>query len=183
MPTTTEIHDEDVAQQIQRDACRCRLPRLSAKKPMTASIDKEVSPGVCASKLFVCITCRLNNETTDEQEERPGARLIKTLSQLLEAGAPNIVQDIEIVPVECLSNCTRGCTVAVSSPGKWTYVIGALDPAQHAEDVIQFARLHHAHTEGLPVWRERPVHVRKNTIARVPPLARSATRDLETTSQ
>jgi predicted metal-binding protein len=145
---------------------------------MTALIDTEVSPRT--SKLFVCITCRLNNEAPAEQEERPGARLLQTLSQLVEAGEPNITQDIEIVPVECLSNCTRGCTVAVSGPGKWTYVIGALDPAQHAEDVIQFARLHHAHTEGLPVWRERPVHVRKNTIARVPPLRHSMTRDLET---
>jgi predicted metal-binding protein len=146
---------------------------------MTASIDTEASPPVSVSKLFVCITCRLNGETIADQAERPGARLMKTLSQLLEAGEPNIEQDIEIVPVECLSNCTRGCTVAVSSPGKWTYVIGALDPAQHAEDVVQFARLHHAHAEGLPVWRERPVHVRKNTIARVPPLPPSTTRDLE----
>jgi predicted metal-binding protein len=136
-----------------------------------------------ASKLFVCITCRVNGEVTGDQEERPGARLIKTLSQLVEADEPNIAAEIEIVPVECLSNCTRGCTVAVSGPGKWTYVIGALDPAQHAEDVIQFARLHHAHAEGLPVWRERPVHVRKNTIARVPPLPTSTTRDLETTSR
>ena len=147
---------------------------------MTASIDTEASPPFSASKLFVCITCRLNGEADADQEERPGARLIKTLSQLLKAGEPGIAQAIEIVPVECLSNCTRGCTVAVSSPGKWTYVIGALDPAQHAEDVVQFARLHHAHAEGLPVWRERPVHVRKNTIARVPPLPPSTTRDLET---
>ncbi len=145
---------------------------------MTAIIDTETSPRVSASKLFVCITCRLNNEATADQEERPGARLMKTLSQLVEAGELGIERDIELVPVECLSNCTRGCTVAVSSPGKWTYVIGALDPAQHTEDVIQFARLHHAHAEGLPVWRERPVHVRKNTIARVPPLPVSTTRDL-----
>ena len=65
----------------------------------------------------------------------------------------------------------NSCTVAVSGPGKWTYVIGALDPEQHADDVVRFARLHHAHDEGLPVWRERPVHIRKNTIARVLPLA------------
>jgi predicted metal-binding protein len=146
---------------------------------MTAAIEPETGQRLSASKLFVCITCRLNGEATAEQEERPGARLRKTLSQLVENGE----QEIEIIPVECLSNCTRGCTVAVSSPGKWTYVIGALDPAQHAEDVLQFARLHHAHAEGLPVWRDRPVHVRKNTIARVPPLPDSMTRDLETTSR
>jgi predicted metal-binding protein len=133
---------------------------------MTAIIDTEAAPDTCASKLFVCITCRLLGETTEDQEARPGARLMKILSQRLEGA-----EHIEIVPVECLSNCNRGCTVAVSGPGKWTYVIGALDPEQHADDVVQFARLHHSHADGLPVWRERPVHIRKNTIARVPPLS------------
>jgi predicted metal-binding protein len=133
---------------------------------MTDLIDTGASLRSCASKLFVCITCRLLGETTEDAQGRPGARLMRILSQLLEDGE----QAIEIVPVECLSNCTRGCTVAVSGPGKWTYVIGALDPEQHADDVLRFARLHHAQADGLPVWRERPVHIRKNTIARVPPL-------------
>jgi predicted metal-binding protein len=133
---------------------------------MRAFTDTEAAPSPSASKLFVCITCRLLGETSEEAQARPGARLMKILMQRLEDGE----QDIEIVPVECLSNCMRGCTVAVSGPGKWTYVIGAVDPEQHADDVVRFARLHHAHAEGLPVWRERPVHIRKNTIARVPPL-------------
>jgi predicted metal-binding protein len=146
---------------------------------MTAFIEGAASPRPSASKLFVCITCRLLGDTTEDQEARPGARLMEMLSQLVEASEP----EIEIVPVECLSNCTRGCTVAVSGPGKWTYVIGALDPAQHADDVVRFARLHHAHADGLPVWRERPIHIRKNTIARVPPLPQPATTNLETSSR
>ncbi|CAN5823572.1 hypothetical protein BH11PSE3_BH11PSE3_40100 [soil metagenome] len=75
-----------------------------------------------------------------------------------------------VAPVECLSNCQRSCSVAVSAPGKWTYVIGDLDPDQHAGDVLEFARLHAAHEQGLPAWRDRPVHIRKSTIARVPPM-------------
>jgi predicted metal-binding protein len=146
---------------------------------MNLSIDSAASPHPSASKLFVCITCRLLGEPTEDLEARPGARLMKLLSQLFDDGG----QEIEIVPVECLSNCTRGCTVAISGPGKWTYVIGALDPEQHVDDVVRFARLHHAHAEGLPVWRERPVHIRKNTIARVPPLAQPATTDLEAASR
>jgi predicted metal-binding protein len=134
---------------------------------MTVFVDSDASPRARASKLFVCVTCRLlGGETVDDQETRPGARLMETLSRLIEDGA----QDLEIMPVECLSNCNRGCTVAVTGRGKWTYVIGALDPEQHADDVLHFARLHQAQPDGLPVWRERPVHIRKNTIARVPPL-------------
>jgi predicted metal-binding protein len=153
--------------------------RAERGKHMTELVDNGTSLRSCASRLFVCITCRRLDEAIEDEQVRPGARLMKILSQRLEAGEP----DIEIVPVECLSNCTRGCTVAVSGPGKWTYVIGALDPDQHADDVLQFARLHQAQPDGLPVWRERPVYIRKNTIARVPPLPKQATTDSETASR
>jgi predicted metal-binding protein len=111
--------------------------------------------------LFVCVTCRGSADTP--QETRPGARLLAALQGRDTGG-------LDIVPVECLSNCQRGCTAAVTAPGKWTYVIGNLDPDLHAGDMLDFARLHRAHAEGLPVWRERPVHIRRNTMARVPPV-------------
>jgi predicted metal-binding protein len=114
--------------------------------------------------LFVCVTCRGADAAV--QEPRPGARLLA----VLQSSAPS---GVSIVPVECLSNCQRGCTAAVSAPGKWTYVIGHLDPDLHANDMLDFSRLHHAHEQGLPVWRERPAHIRKNTIARVPPMPSS----------
>ena len=113
------------------------------------------------STLFVCITCRREADPPDAV--RPGARLYAALKA--EAS------DLDVQPVECLSNCTRSCTVAVAAPGKWTYVVGHLDPERHVSDMVQFARLHRASPDGLTVWRDRPAHVRKNTIARVPPLA------------
>jgi predicted metal-binding protein len=112
------------------------------------------------STIFVCITCR--GEGDAPAEPRPGARLFAALK----AGAG----DIDVVPVECLSNCQRSCTAAVAAPGKWTYVVGRLDPDLHVDDMLQFARAHQAKDDGLPVWRERPDHVRKHTIARVPPM-------------
>src|SRR5258708_36920059 len=152
-----------------RGAARYPSPsasRAERGKHMTALTDTEAAPDACASKLFVCITCRLLGETSEETQARPGARLMEILSQRLEDGE----QDIEIVPVECLSNCTPGCTVAVSGPGKWTYVIGALDPDQHAGDVLQLARLHHAHADGRPDCRQLPVPIRNNTDTQDPPL-------------
>lgn len=112
--------------------------------------------------LFVCVTCKGSSDAA-VGEVRPGARLLSAVQ------ARNEGTDLTIVPVECLSNCERSCTAAVSAPGKWTYVIGHLDPDQHAADILSFARLHHATVDGLTVWRERPLHIRKNTIARVPP--------------
>lgn len=115
--------------------------------------------------LFVCVTCRAQG-ADGTQSERPGARLLAAIN----AASGVQREGLAIQPVECLSNCSRACTVAVTASGKWTYVIGALDPEIHADDVLTFARLHRAHDAGLPAWRERPEYVRKNTISRVPPL-------------
>ena len=115
--------------------------------------------------LFVCITCKDASAPAGDGVRpdfvRPGARLYEALKARSE---------IEVVPVECLSNCTRSCTAAVAAPGKWTYVVGHLDPDRNVADMLAFARLHDATADGLTVWRDRPEHVRKNTIARVPPL-------------
>jgi predicted metal-binding protein len=113
------------------------------------------------STLFVCVTCRREGDAP--AEPRPGARLYARLKER--------ATGIEVVPVECLSNCQRACTAAVAAPGKWTYVVGQLDPDQHIDDMLGFVRLHQASADGLTAWRERPAHVRKNTIARVPPFA------------
>lgn len=114
--------------------------------------------------VFVCVTCRLASEDAPADASRAGERLLDAIAALPEAAG------FAVVPVECLSNCNRSCTVAVAASGKWTYVLGALDPAEHARDVLSFAGLHAAHPEGVPVWRDRPQHIRKNTISRVPPL-------------
>ncbi|MBV8393472.1 MAG: DUF1636 domain-containing protein [Alphaproteobacteria bacterium] len=110
--------------------------------------------------MFVCVTCRREGEAASEP--RQGA--------VLHAALKEQASGVDIVGVECLSNCERGCTAAVSAPGKWTYIVGRLDPDQHVADLLAFARLHRDSADGLTVWRDRPVHVRKNTIARVPPL-------------
>ena len=112
------------------------------------------------STVFVCVTCRREGDAP--AEPRPGAQLYAALK--VQGG------DLDVVSVECLSNCTRSCTVAVTAPGKWTYVVGDLDPTANVDDVLAFARVHKATTDGLTVWRDRPVHVRKHTIARVPPM-------------
>lgn len=117
------------------------------------------------STLHVCVTCRGSEAVAGEP--RPGARLLAAVERrTAETGG-----GLTIVGVECLSNCSRSCSAAVTAPGKWTYVIGNLDPDLHATDILTFARQHGDHESGLPVWRERPEHIRKNTIARVPPIS------------
>lgn len=119
-----------------------------------------------ASTLYVCTTCRSAADAATADLPRAGARLLAAVERAAGEDHPGS----RIVGVECLSNCSRGCTIAVGAPGKWTYVIGNLDAEQHVADVLTFARQHSAHETGVTVWRERPEHIRKNTIARVPPM-------------
>ncbi len=115
--------------------------------------------------IFVCLTCRRNDEPLDPPEARSGHLFHERLAR----ARPG--DDIEIRPVACLSNCNRGCNVAFVSPGKWTFVVGNLDPDANADDVLTFAAQYSEHAEGLPVWRERPECIRKGVAARVPPLS------------
>jgi len=84
--------------------------------------------------------------------------------------AAGLSDGMRLQPVQCLSACSQGCAVALSSPGKWTYVYGRLDPAEHIPDILQGAARYGASDDGIVPWRERPEIFRKNSLARIPPL-------------
>ncbi len=113
-------------------------------------------------ELLICTTCK--REGADPEAARPGAVLHEAL-----AGAP-LPGNVVVKPVECLSNCSRGCTVALrGGTVRWTYVFGNL--AEDAVDTVVDGTTRYAATpDGLVPWRERPEHFRKNCIARIPPL-------------
>ena len=110
------------------------------------------------SELVVCTTCRLPG--ANPEAPRDGARLSAALTA---AGIAHRAQ-------ECLSACTRGCAVVFRGPGRWTYVQGALDPDLHLDDLIAMIRAYGATDDGVVPWRSRPEVIRKNTIARIPPM-------------
>ncbi|MDE1934234.1 DUF1636 domain-containing protein [Bradyrhizobium sp.] len=113
--------------------------------------------------LHVCITCRAG-QTVNEGETTPGARLH---AAIIDVGAP---EGVEVVPVECLSACSQGCSVALSAPGRWSYVYGRLSEI-HARDVIAGAAAYAAAPDGIVPWRRRPEIFRKQSLARIPPIA------------
>jgi len=112
--------------------------------------------------LHVCITCRAG-QTLGDGETTPGARLH---AAILDAGVP---EDVKLVPVECLSACSQGCSVALSAPGRWCYVYGRLSDA-NASDVIAGAAAYAAAPDGIVPWRSRPEIFRKQSLARIPPI-------------
>ena len=117
--------------------------------------------------LHVCITCRAG-ETPAEDAPRPGALLHAALT------ATDAPDGVRIVPVECLSACSQGAAVALSAPGKWSYVYGRLGQDDAAE-ILAGAAAHAATDDGLVPWRARPVIFRKQSLARIPPMPQEPT--------
>jgi predicted metal-binding protein len=115
-----------------------------------------------AVTLHVCITCRAG-QTLAEGETTPGAQL---RDAIIEAGVPD---GVNLVPVECLSACSQGCSVALSAPGRWAYVYGRLSQ-ENARDVVAGAAAYAAASDGIVPWRSRPEIFRKQSLARIPPV-------------
>jgi predicted metal-binding protein len=115
-----------------------------------------------AVTLHVCITCRAGQAIPDG-EPTPGARL---RDAILDVGVP---PDVNLVSVECLSACNQGCSVALSAPGRWSYVYGRLSE-DNAKDVIAGAAAYAAAPDGIVPWRTRPEIFRKQSLARIPPI-------------
>ena len=113
--------------------------------------------------LHVCTTCKMGRPPP-EGATPPGARL---LAALCAAGAP---EGVRILPVECLSACDHGCNIALSGPGRWSYVYRGMDPEDHVADILAGAAAYAATKDGLVPWRERPVIFRKQSLARIPPM-------------
>lgn len=114
-----------------------------------------------AVTLHVCTTCRAG-QVPEEGELCAGARLHKALS---EAEAPN---GVRIVPVECLSACSRGATIALSARGRWSYVYGQLSEAD-VQEILSGAAAYAAAPDGIVPWSERSPIFKKQSIARIPP--------------
>jgi predicted metal-binding protein len=108
---------------------------------------------------FICVTCRGQGG----DEERPGRVLFDAVSARVRG-------EVTVVPVACLSVCKRPCTVALAEAGKWTYVVGDLDPEVHVDDVIAMAVRYGETADGIIPWRERALCFRKGVVARVPPI-------------
>ncbi|MBV9511874.1 MAG: DUF1636 domain-containing protein [Caulobacteraceae bacterium] len=114
-------------------------------------------------RLAVCVTCKAGQEPA-EGELRPGRRLFDALAERCsDADAP-----VELMAVECLSLCERGCSAAVSLAGKWSYLLGGLD-AGKADDLLTYARAYAASKTGLVLPSKRPASLAAMVMGRIPP--------------
>ena len=127
--------------------------------------------------LHICITCRqrpnetaANTSATDAAAMVDGQRLFDACVAAQAAHSDAVTTPFSIEPVRCLSACKRSCTAALSGFDRWTYVVGNLSSERDVAMLLDTAARYAATSDGLIPWSERPVHVRTNTIARIPPL-------------
>jgi predicted metal-binding protein len=115
-----------------------------------------------AVTLHICITCKAG-QTVPEGQPTPGKLLHQAIAEI---GAP---EGVTIAPVECLSACNSGCSVALSAPGRWSYVYGRMSH-ENAKDIVAGAAAYAAAPDGLVPWRARLEIFRKQSLARIPPI-------------
>ena len=121
----------------------------------------ESAAAAAAPIIYVCITCKRAGEP--DSEPRPGAILAAATARAA-AGT-----EVQVRPMRCLANCTRGPSAAMCCNGSWTYVFGGLD-VTCAAALIEGARMLAGAADGILPWRGRPEPLKRGLIARVPPI-------------
>jgi predicted metal-binding protein len=126
--------------------------------------DSEDAAGTATANapvIYVCITCRPVGDP--DSPARPGAILAAATAQAA-AGT-----EVQVRPMRCLANCSRGPSAALRSNGSWTYVFGGLDVGC-AQALVEGARMLAGAADGILPWCGRPAPLKRGLIARVPPL-------------
>lgn len=110
----------------------------------------------------VCTTCRSSEA---DGEPRVGQRLLDAVKSALVA----VDTDVLVRPVQCLGVCTRPATIAVSSPGGYTFLFGDLPVDGGDAALAAFVQRYRTSPYGLVPWRERAELLQRGMVARVPP--------------
>src|ERR1700733_15465499 len=125
---------------------------------MMASREQTIPNGAASSVrpiMYVCVTCRPPGDT--DSVLRPGAVLAAATADAA-AGT-----EVEVRPMRCLGNCSRGPSAALRSNGSWTYVFGGLD-VTCAEALVEGARMLARAADGILPWRGRPQRLKRGMI-------------------
>ena len=112
--------------------------------------------------LHVCTTCRAGLPLA-EGEIPPGRHMLESVASHPHAGR------VVLREVACLSSCNAGCAAAISMPGKWSYLLGRLDPALTG-DLLDYAALYADHKTGTVLPSRRAASLAGMILGRLPGL-------------
>ena len=110
--------------------------------------------------LHVCTTCRAGLPL-EPGAVPPGRHMHDAV-----AGHPGVAA-VELREVTCLSLCDSGCAAAITMPGKWSYLLGRLDPAL-AGDLLDYAATYAASATGTVLPSKRARSLARMVLGRLP---------------
>ncbi|MEM9439294.1 MAG: DUF1636 domain-containing protein [Pseudomonadota bacterium] len=120
--------------------------------------------------LSICLRCRDGREDRDtDLDQRGGRRLAHAVAGVFADSTAEHL-GVQLRGVNCMSQCKRPCTVALSGPDRFTYLFGDLDPTQHAGDVLSLAATYANASDGFLPRSARPEALRAGILGRIPPL-------------
>lgn len=118
-------------------------------------------------QLHVCTSCRPSGHPRDPEDKRPGFKLYEELRRLIDERKLN--DQVNLVPTECLSLCSRSCGIALSAEGSWSYLFGDQKPDQTAQDILDCAETYIRTPRGAIARAARPATLRSSILGRIPP--------------
>jgi len=120
--------------------------------------------------LSICLRCRDGRETdTSDLDMRGGRRLSRAVAEAF-AASEAAQLGVKVRGVNCMSQCKRPCTIALSGPGRFTYLFGDLDPEIGAADVLAVAAAYAQSETGFLPREARPRVLQAGILGRIPPL-------------
>ncbi len=117
--------------------------------------------------LHVCTTCRAGQALADS-DPRPGQIMLDAVAALLDPQTPAVA----LKEVVCLSSCDHGCAAAISAAGKWTYLLGRLEPSM-AADLLRYAETYARSATGTVLPSRRPASLARVVLGRMPDLTQA----------
>ncbi|MEL6478703.1 MAG: DUF1636 domain-containing protein [Pseudomonadota bacterium] len=117
--------------------------------------------------ITICDTCRFSEAEKIGPDGLTGGEMLAEQVERLAEARP----ELEVRRVSCLMGCERHCNMAVSAPGKLTYVLGRFSPeVASAEAIIAYSELHRGSEMGRVPFKQWPDGVKGHFIARIPPV-------------
>lgn len=114
------------------------------------------------SKIQICTGCHVSGVDRAEHEAAVG-RLAERIKEDF-----GIAIAVERYP--CLGGCHNRGRLCCSSPGKWGWLFGGVDPGVDGDSLHDFIAVWHASLDGMVVKNRRPKPLRPKILGRLPPV-------------
>ena len=136
---------------------------VSAQKKVPVS--PMTPPPLTDVSVLVCQTCR--RADIPVQTVHPVAQpLAKLDNAKLPAG-------VRVHGVDCLPNFKNSYTIVPQVAARWIYIFGNINPVSDFEQLCEGIAGYSDSEDGIVPWKQRVALFRKNSIARIPPKAKT----------